>query len=128
RPQPFHVGVFSRVGTLHAVADIEQDFGNSAHSDAADADEMNRADVERDAQGLGGNHAAPFLAICSTTSARRNAASGLPSDSAAAARRASSSGAPRMLCRWRANMSAERSRCCTSHAAPALASTAAFSV
>src|ERR1700732_148999 len=46
-------GNAERAQPLHGVAEIGRDLGNAAHADAADADEMQRADVERD-----GPHAA----------------------------------------------------------------------
>ena len=42
--QALHVGVLRRVGTLHRVAEVEQHFGDAGHADAADADEMDRAE------------------------------------------------------------------------------------
>ncbi|MNV79598.1 hypothetical protein D3C71_1731570 [compost metagenome] len=45
------VGTVRLVGTLHLVSEIVQHFGDTAHADAADADEMYEAD------GLGHLHA-----------------------------------------------------------------------
>ena len=41
------VGVFGGVRSLHLVAEIEQHFGDSRHADAADADEVNGAQLVR---------------------------------------------------------------------------------
>src|SRR5580704_4869421 len=89
--EPLHVHIVGDVRALNLVAQIVHDLGDAAHADAADADEMNRADIERHARGRGVlcHHAPP---IRSTRSARRSAASGLASAWAAAARRARSSG------------------------------------
>ena len=45
--QSLDVGAIGDVGTGHAVAEIGQDFGNAAHANAADADEVHRPDVAR---------------------------------------------------------------------------------
>ena len=39
-----HIGVFRAVASLHLIAELEQDFGDAAHADAADAGEMQGAD------------------------------------------------------------------------------------
>src|SRR5271170_1804758 len=90
RAQALHIGVVDGIRAAHAVAEIVHDLGDAAHADAADADEMDRADIERHARGRPRHHAAP--PIRSTRSARRNAASGLPAAWAAAARFARSAG------------------------------------
>ena len=41
------IGVVAEVRALHLVAEIVQHFGNAAHADAADADEMDGAEVAR---------------------------------------------------------------------------------
>ena len=46
--QPLGIGRALGVGALHDIADAQHDLGDAAHADAADADEMDRADVERD--------------------------------------------------------------------------------
>ena len=38
-----HIGVFRAVASLHLIAELEQDFGDAAHADAADAGEMQGA-------------------------------------------------------------------------------------
>jgi hypothetical protein len=102
--------------TLHLVAEIVQHFGNAAHADAADADEMHKAD------GLRHLHArVPFLksetvelfgdAIASVRSASNRAASGLPADFAAAAIAASRSGS--------SSARQDRWRCARAKARPA---------
>ncbi len=48
------------VGALHAVAEVVHHFGNARHADAADADEMDRADVGGDAF----HWVAPKLRMC----------------------------------------------------------------
>ena len=40
---------FSDVRALHFVTQIVHDFGNARHADAANPDEMDRADIGRDA-------------------------------------------------------------------------------
>ena len=45
--QPLDVGAVGLIGALHAIAEIDQHLGDAAHADAADADEMHRADVAR---------------------------------------------------------------------------------
>ena len=45
--QAFDVGVVARVRALHLVTDIEQHLGDAGHADAADADEMNGAELAR---------------------------------------------------------------------------------
>ena len=45
--QPLDIGVLGRVAALHLVAQIVHDLGDAAHADAADADEMDGADVQR---------------------------------------------------------------------------------
>ncbi len=44
--QAAHIGVVGEVAALHLIAEIVQDLGDTAHADAADADEVNRADRE----------------------------------------------------------------------------------
>ena len=43
--QPQNVSVFSDIRALDGIAEIDQDLGDAAHADAADADEMHRPDV-----------------------------------------------------------------------------------
>ena len=43
--QALDVGIVGRVAALHLVAQIVHDLGDAAHADAADADEMDGADV-----------------------------------------------------------------------------------
>ena len=45
--QPLDVGALGLIGALHDVAEIDHHLGDAAHADAADADEMHRADVAR---------------------------------------------------------------------------------
>ena len=90
------VGAVGEVAALHLVAEIVQHLGDARHADAADADEMDEADIERQRP-----HAATpdgdreGVAIRSPTrSASRAAASGRPAAWAAAAMSASAA-APR---------------------------------
>src|SRR5690606_25138646 len=63
--EALRVIAFLRVGALHFVAEIVQYLGDAAHADAADADEMNSADIKRKLmcqwQGIDGVHAAASL-------------------------------------------------------------------
>ena len=43
--KPLDVGAVRHVGALHRVAEVGQDLGDAAHADAADADEVDRADI-----------------------------------------------------------------------------------
>ena len=45
--QPLHVGAVGDVRAAHAVVLVGQHLGDAAHSDPADPDEMDRADVAR---------------------------------------------------------------------------------
>ena len=76
RAQALDVGAFGGVRTLNLVAQIVHDLGDAAHADAADADEVNGADVERNARLVRASSCAPSQAA-STRSARRAVASGL---------------------------------------------------
>ena len=49
--QPLDVGALGLIGALHRVAEVDHHLGDAAHADAADADEMHRADVERQFHG-----------------------------------------------------------------------------
>jgi hypothetical protein len=49
--QPLHVGRVGCVRALHRVAEIDQHLGDAAHADAADADEMDGADIGRQLHG-----------------------------------------------------------------------------
>src|SRR5262249_38013382 len=118
-----HIGVFGDIRTPHPVAQIVHDLGNATHADAADADEMNGADIKRDA---GGHfHCAASL---STRSASLAAASGVASAGASAARAARSSGSAKIAPSIRASNSGVRSASRTRQPAPALARISAFGV
>src|SRR5262249_16563340 len=69
--QPPDVGAIGDVGAGHAVAEIGQDFGDAAHANAADADEVHRANVARHfhevALTLGAPTRAPYAAISCRT-------------------------------------------------------------
>jgi hypothetical protein len=45
--QALDIGVVARVRALHLVTDIDQHLGDAGHADAADADEMNGAELAR---------------------------------------------------------------------------------
>src|SRR5205814_7863318 len=45
--QPVYIGAVNEIATLHGIAEIVQDLGDAAHADAANADEVDLADVER---------------------------------------------------------------------------------
>ena len=45
--QALDVGVVARVRALHLVAEVEQHLGDAGHADAADADEMDGAELAR---------------------------------------------------------------------------------
>src|SRR5262245_1506380 len=83
------IGVLGHVRTLNLVAKIVHDLGDAAHADAADPDEVDRANIKGDAC-LDRPHAA--LASCSAISASRDTASRRASACALAARFARSSG------------------------------------
>src|SRR5689334_12918088 len=90
------IGTFGGVAALNLVAQIVHDLGDAAHADAADADEMNGADAQRNAGGNGGGHQAAFLTRSSTTSASFSAACGVARAWAAAARIASPTGSAKI--------------------------------
>ena len=62
--QPHHIGAFRCIGALHRVAEIAQHLGDAAHADAADADEMNGADLARQSH----NHVIRWFASCPRSS------------------------------------------------------------
>ena len=77
--QPSRVGAVGDVAALHLVAEIVQHLGDAGHADAADADEMDQSDIERQrphAATPDGERTRPV--ISPTRSARRAAASGRP--------------------------------------------------
>ena len=70
------------VAALHHIAEIVQDLGDAAHADAADADEMDRADIESEALSCGVLPRAslrPLLAQAEPDRRGASAASGRPS-------------------------------------------------
>ena len=128
--QALHVGAVGLVGAVHPVAEIVQHLGDAAHADAADADEMHRADRLRHLHGR-----APFLnsatdlpdAIASARSASNRAASGFPADLAAAAMRRQPVGIVHQRRRSSAaSRSGESVDCGCTSAPPAAASAAAL--
>ena len=48
RAQPPDIGVVGDVRPLNGIAQVMQNLGDPAHSDAADPDEMDRPDIERE--------------------------------------------------------------------------------
>ncbi len=58
--QTLGIGRGLGVGTLHLIADLDHDFGNAAHADAADANKVDGTEIERRrALGMDG-HAGSF--------------------------------------------------------------------
>jgi len=43
--ETFKDRAFTKIAALHRIAEIKHDFCDAAHADAADADEMNRAEI-----------------------------------------------------------------------------------
>ncbi len=84
--QAADVGAVGDVAALHGVAEVVQHLRDAGHADAADADEVDGADAERERP-----HAAT-RAWASTRSARRAAASGRAAACAACPARVSTSG------------------------------------
>src|SRR5262249_31784127 len=120
--QAFDIGAFGGIRTLHGVAEIDQDFGDTAHSDAADADEMDRADIARQFHCV-------FLPIVLTTrSANRSAASIAPCERAARAIATSFCGSLASALISAASRSGVKSLCWRSRAPPARSSTPALAV
>ena len=80
--QTFDVGVLRGVRSLHGVAEIDQDFRDAGHADAANADKMYGAEIARQF-----HQVQPLDRTRPTTmSARRSAASRMPALLAASAR------------------------------------------
>src|SRR5690606_7560806 len=83
--QALYIGIGRGVGALHHIALVVQDFGDAAHADAADTDEVHRA------EGFGHDHdlasivLVPRPASCSARSASFSTARGCPRERAAAA-------------------------------------------
>src|SRR5262249_60325303 len=94
------------VGTLHGVAEVDEHLRDTAHTDAANADEMDRPDVARQFHGIfplhplarrAAKHSRRIYASAATRvtkSASRSAASTAPCERAAAAIATSFCGAP----------------------------------
>ena len=133
---------FGDVRTLHLIAEDVHDLGDARHADAADADEMDRADV-----GAGDFHAiAPFgtcrrtlsrtycgsapgrWPIRSTRSASARAASGLPTALARAAALASATGSSASFCICLASSTGVKASWAIIRAPPALAISRALTV
>src|SRR5262249_54956075 len=118
--QALDVGAVGGVGPLHAVAEIHQHLGDAAHADAADADEVDRADVARQFHGC-------FPPIVrSTRLASRSGASIAPCERAAAAIATSFSGALASAPISAASRAEVKSSWRSASAAPAAASTPAL--
>src|SRR5207247_1829496 len=129
---------------LHHIAEIHQHLGDAAHADAADPDEMNRADVTRQfhAVALYRPELLPpgrasvnddqrldyesILATSITSSASRSAASSLPMLRAAAAMAARRPGADASASISPASRSGVKPFCTMRMAPPAFSSTAAL--
>ena len=84
-PQPPGYCVFSQIGSLHLIAEIQQHFGNATHPGTADADEVNTIDSAHSI-----NHGVT-PATCRQTSAIEPSASGRASLRALSARTRNSS-------------------------------------
>ena len=105
--QAARVGALGDVAALHLVAEIVQHLGDAGHADAADADEVDQSDIERQrphAATPDGERARPV--ISPTRSARRAAASGRPAACAAAAMSARRCGVSNSAARWPARVAA----------------------
>src|SRR5690606_33370052 len=122
--QALDIGVVGLVRALHPITETVQRLGNAAHADAADSDEMNRPDIPRHLQ----LHSPipPAMAIPSTASASKRAASGRPAAFAAAAIAASSCGGSIQPDNSAASSSAVSSCCRRTTAPPAAASASAL--
>ena len=46
-PQPGDIGILGLIGPLDRIAEIDEHFGDAAHPDAADTNEMDRPDIRR---------------------------------------------------------------------------------
>ena len=124
--QPLDVGAVGLVGAAHLVAEIDQHFGDAAHANPADADEMDGAEF------VGKLHAAGFWRIYAsratrkTRSAKRSAASAFPVRLALDAIAESCAGSPKSCISSCASRSDVKSVWRTSIAPPAAASAMAF--
>src|SRR5262249_29526591 len=127
RAQSLDVVAVGRIRALHVIAEVAHDLGDPTHADAADADEVDRSDRERNAHLRGRIHPRAH-AVCpwsfSAGWARRCAAWGWPRLFAAAARARSCSGWLRICARSFASFPASSSLWGITHAAPAFSSTA----
>src|SRR6185437_5302519 len=134
RAQALHIGAVGDIAALHLIAEVVQNLGDAAHADAADADEMQRADVERNgphaAFSWAGGAAWPFLPsmVAMTRSASARAAWGRPSAWDAAAARASIAGAAMSSASRSARASGVKAACGITQAPPACSSARAFAV
>src|SRR3546814_12185747 len=54
--QALNIGAIRLVRPLYAMTEIVQHFGNAAHADPADADEMNKPDGDRKSTRLNSSH------------------------------------------------------------------------
>src|SRR5579872_6464877 len=137
---------FGDIRALHLIAELVHHLGNARHSNAADADEMDRADVGTKRL----HHAgiAPFGALAvtrglsvgptrtgamplptrSTRSARSRAACGRPTESALAAALLSATGSIASASICRARMAGVKFDCWIARAPPALTISRAFAV
>ena len=105
------IGTLGDVAALHLVAEIVQNLGDAGHPDAADTDEVDETEIERqrphaatpEAEGERGRETSS-----PTTSANRAAASGRPAAWAAAAIAARRWGSSIRDTRWPARVAAEK--------------------
>ena len=130
--EPLHVAALAEIGALHRVALLVQDLRDAAHADAADADEVDRADGEwhqsHRATSRGVSEKATLGTNDSTASAMRSAASGRASRRAASRIAASRSGFARRASSVAARRSADASVCGSRSAASDWASAVALAV
>src|SRR5690348_7307021 len=118
RLQAAHIGAVRGIAAAHDIAETVQDFGNTAHADAANADEMQRADIDWECPHAAFSRGSLARAQASTRSARRKAASGTPSWRAAAAAPTSVSGVATNDASFAARVSGVKSRSGITQAAP----------
>src|SRR5690606_36206654 len=75
-PEALDIGIERGVGALHRIALVMQDFGNATHADAADADEVDRADIAGHFHEADSNVLVPWPARLSARSASFSTARG----------------------------------------------------
>ena len=130
--QSLDIGALGSIRSLHAIAEIDQHFGNSRHADAADADEMNGAELARQFHEYCSRECCNQCAraegstIRITRSASRSAASGTAALRAACARPFKIAMSALSSVKRCASHCGEKSACLTTSAAPTAARWAAL--